>query len=281
MNYSRVSTNWSDNIERVFLDLDGTLYLGDKVLEGAVDFVNSLRRRGLPVHFISNNTSHSRKDGIRKLQRLGFDPQPEEMYSALDSTYDYLDQNGINKIALMANPSLEAEARERGFQLWQDDNSWDVQETLNQPQAVILAFDKTFSWNKLRWGMRLIKRGAQFIATHPDTFCPAVGEYDPDIACLIAAFETADCSDPIVIGKPSSLFLKSLLLKYDQDPRRCVVIGDRLYTDIVLANKLGMRSILTLSGEAKIEDINDINDDFASQLLPQIVISSVSDLICE
>ena len=277
--------NWLADIERVFLDLDGTLYLGETRLKGALELVNGLRFQDIPIHFISNNTSNARSQGIDKLKRLGFQPRPEEMYSALDSTMDYLEQHQIKNIALLALPALEEEARDAGIKLWQDTNSWDAEESNDTPDAVVLAFDKSFTWSKLRWGMRHIKNGAQFIATHPDTYCPTSGLYDPDIGCLIAAFQAAECPDPIVIGKPSDLFLKSFLIKNNQVASKCALIGDRIYTDMVLANKLNMRSILTLSGEAKQIDVDNLKqtDDkikIQNQSIgqPQLVVNSVADL---
>lgn len=268
-------SGWIQGVERVFLDLDGTLYLGEQVLPGAIQLVQFLRQSQIPLHFISNNTSNARQVGLDKLQRLGFEPQSQEMYSALDSTFDYLQSQGFQHLNLMANPAVEEEARSRGFKLWQDQHSWDTLESDDQPDAVVLAFDKTFNWDKLRWGMRHIKCGARFIATHPDTYCPAPGMYDPDIACMIAAFQTAGCPAPTVVGKPSNLFLKTLLEKHRQDPAQCVLIGDRIYTDMVLANSLGMRSILTLSGEATRADLEGLDH---SQGYPQFIVETVQDL---
>lgn len=263
-----------NDVERVFLDLDGTLYLGETVLPGALEFVQALRMKSIPLHFISNNTSNSRSMGMAKLQRLGFEPQDQEMYSALDSTFDYLQSQGIQFINLMAKPELEEEARERGFELWSDQVEWTAQDSDLQPQAVVLAFDQTFTWYKLRWGMRHMKRGARFIATHPDTYCPAPDMYDPDIACMIAAFETAGCPSPTIVGKPSPLFLSTLMNNYQQDPSKCLLIGDRIYTDMVLANSLGMKSVLTLGGEATLDDLEDLSPE---QGKPDYVIEDLSE----
>ena len=216
----------------VLLDQDGTLFLGGRALPGACEFVRALRAAGRQPVFLSNNTSRSLRRTIEQLRALGFEVSENEVRDAGWATRAFLERERISRIALFAN--LEA-----GFELdWED------------PSAVVLAYDTSFTFDKLVLAQSLLVRGVRFIATHPDRLCPTERGFVPDIASLIAALRSAGAPEPLVIGKPSPAMVLPILAERSCRPDECVMVGDRLYTDIRMAEESGLRSLLVLTGEA-------------------------------
>ena len=230
----------------VLLDLDGTIYRGEILIPGSLEFVNKLIEQNVDFRFISNNTSRSNEQTLNKLQSFGLPVTVQNMWSALDATWHFLNQKNIKELFLMALPEVSAEFTDRGFN-----------PISFEPEAVVLCFDLDFHYSKLQQGVHFIQKGIPFIATHPDQFCPTTHGYIPDIACLLAAFKAADCKDPQIIGKPYKTMVTPLLEDLQLKPEDCLVVGDRLYTDIALAVDLSMPSALVLTGEANVEDLHD------------------------
>ena len=221
------------------LDQDGTLFLGGKTLPGARDFVSALRERGISPVFLSNNTSRSLRRTLERLNALGFDAAPDEVRDAGWATRAFLVRERIRRIALFANEEVTADFEEAGFEL-----DWE------NPEAVVLAYDTSFTFGKLVLAQSLLMRGVRFIATHPDRLCPTENGFVPDIASLIAALRSAGTPEPLVIGKPSPTMVLPILQERGVLPDECVMVGDRLYTDIRMAEESGLRSLLVLTGEA-------------------------------
>ena len=203
------------------LDQDGTLFLGGKALPGARDFVSALRERGISPVFLSNNTSRSLRRTLERLNALGFDAAPDEVRDAGWATRAFLVRERIRRIALFANEEVTADFEEAGFEL-----DWE------NPEAVVLAYDTSFTFGKLVLAQSLLMRGVRFIATHPDRLCPTENGFVPDIASLIAALRSAGTPEPLVIGKPSPTMVLPILQERGVLPDECVMVGDRLYTDI-------------------------------------------------
>ncbi len=223
----------------VLLDQDGTLFLGGRALPGACEFVRALRAAGRQPVFLSNNTSRSLRRTIEQLRALGFEVSENEVRDAGWATRAFLERERISRIALFANPEVTEDFVEAGFELdWED------------PSAVVLAYDTSFTFDKLVLAQSLLVRGVRFIATHPDRLCPTERGFVPDIASLIAALRSAGAPEPLVIGKPSPAMVLPILAERSCRPDECVMVGDRLYTDIRMAEESGLRSLLVLTGEA-------------------------------
>jgi HAD superfamily hydrolase (TIGR01450 family) len=238
------------------LDLDGTLYKGTEIFPYTIDFINTLHTTGRTPIYFTNNSSRSTTKYLEKLRGIGISCEPKEIYTSANATIEYLLNHDIKHIFLMATPDLEAEFRENGFVLFNDELSLgndDVHLQLtgkNLPQAVVLAFDKTFTYQKFVIGHELITSGLPFYATHPDTHLPLEGDkMHPDIGTLIEAFYVATGKRPQVIGKPKKHIYQQLKDRLNCKKEQMVMIGDRLDTDIKGANDFGIMSILVLSGE--------------------------------
>ncbi len=244
------------------IDVDGTLCLGEKVIEGTPEYVESLRSRGVPFLIASNNSSMSSEQYLQKLLRLGFDVTSKDVLTATRVTVEFLRRYhpGKRVFALGMEGFIE-ELTEGGVNLVQD-----------SPDIVLLAYDKTLTFDKLNKAAHFIQRGARFIATHPDITCNSEDGYDVDIGSMIALLQAATGVTPEIIAKPEGTMadMSSDLIGVPKED--IYVVGDRLYTDIAFAKKNGMIAVLVLTGEAQVEDIDGY------PYKPDYIINSIMDL---
>ena len=227
-------------------DLDGTVYLGDRPIQGTIDFI----RRNLAlreIFFLTNNTSKNLDDYIRKLAGFGIEVGLEKILSPLLPLVDYLKDQGIHRIYPVGNTS---------FQTYIKEQMPDVVFTSGGDcQAVVLGYDTELTYQKLADSCLLLQRpDVRFLSTHPDMVCPSAKGPLPDTGSFVRLYEGATGRVPeLVFGKPNTLVLSPLLKRFRQD--EMVMVGDRLSTDKRLAENAGIDFILVLSGEAKRSDL--------------------------
>lgn len=213
------------NIRLVMLDMDGTIYKGSKLFDCTLPFLDFLKSNGIKYAFLSNNSSFSTNMYVQKLQKLGVNAAADEFYISTHYTIDYLHKNmpQVKKIYLLAIPEVMREFEAAGFELTDQD-----------PDAFVLAFDKTLTYEKLCKGAYFLRSGVPSIATHPDVFCPAnTGEWLVDCGAMIAALETSTNKKMTVLGKPDPGILRHAAWRFNiDDMAQCMMIGDRLSTDI-------------------------------------------------
>ncbi len=229
----------------VVLDMDGTVYLGDKPIRGAVDFIISNWNR-LDFYFLTNNTSKSPSTYIRKLNRMGIPAGEEQILSPVLPLVDYLRKNNIRTAYVVGNQDFCGDLHRRMPEL---------QQTPENPQAVILAFDTELTYEKLATSALLLEHRPEmpFLVTHPDKVCPTENGPIPDVGSMLALYKVATGRSPqCIFGKPDPNILKPLLDKYDR--KEMVMAGDRLSTDKKLAENACIDFILVLSGEATLEE---------------------------
>lgn len=235
-----------DSIRHFLLDMDGTTYLGDRLLPGAREFLAYLRAQGIGFHFLTNNSSQHRGQYAQKLQRLGLDVSEQEIFTSGEAAAIWLarQQPGA-RVYLVGTPALEEEFRAHGFALVEDD-----------PQVAVLGFDTTLTYAKLWRLCDLVRAGLPYIATHPDLNCPIDGGYMPDIGAMIAFVEASTGRRPdVIIGKPNPPIVQAIVEKTGLPVEALCMVGDRLYTDIALG-ATGMTTVLVLSGEATRADLD-------------------------
>jgi arabinose operon protein AraL len=246
-------------------DLDGTVYLGEHLIPGADRVIRLLREDGRKVLFLSNKPLSPREEYAAKLTRLGIPTGPEEVINSTLVLIRHLTRTAPGaKLFVIGEPPLLAEMARSGFILTDDPE---------KIEYVVAAFDRTFDYRKLLIAFRAIKKGAHFIATNPDRTCPFPdGEY-PDCAAIIAALE-AVTEKPVelVVGKPSPVTVQVLMEVMGSKPEECLLVGDRLETDIRMGLESGMATALVLTGVTTREMLA------ASPYQPRYVLESIADV---
>jgi HAD superfamily hydrolase (TIGR01450 family) len=242
---------WADAYYDAYVfDMDGTVYLGDDVLPGAQRTIRELQARGIPVRFLSNNPTKTASQYVAKLSRLGIDISEHHIVSTVEATVRWLVANmaGATVFAIAERPLLTALA-EAGIRQSDDPREIDV---------VIASYDRAFTYRKLQIAFDALRghRGARLIATNPDRYCPLPGGGgEPDSAAVIAAIEACTAAScEVVVGKPNPLMLELAIGDLDIDPTRCLMVGDRLSTDIRMATDAGIDSALPLTGDSRREE---------------------------
>ncbi len=243
---------WAENLYEAYVfDMDGTLYLGDKLLPGAKRLLEELRRLELPVRFLSNNPTKNPHQYLEKLEALGIAADLEEIASTVVTTVRWLKRNhpDATVFPIAEQPLIDA-LDAAGIKVSDDPEAIDI---------VIASYDRTFDYRKLQIAFDAIwfHKRAFLIATNPDKFCPFPGgRGEPDCAAIVAAIEACtgtECKE--IIGKPNPIMLREALGDLEVDLRNVVMVGDRLGTDIEMAVNAEMASAMTLTGESTWEEV--------------------------
>jgi HAD superfamily hydrolase (TIGR01450 family) len=232
-------------------DLDGTIYLGDHLLPGARRLVEELRRRGLAVRFLSNNPTRDPEQYAEKLERLGLPTPVDEIVNTVVTMTRWLLDNAPGAVVYpISEPPLVRALEKAGIRMSSDPAEIDV---------VVASYDRTFTYEKLQIAFDAIwyHKRARLVATNPDRFCPFPGgRGEPDCAAIIAAVEACTgvrCEANT--GKPDPAMLRAALAGLEVAPGDCVMVGDRLSTDIRMALDTGLAAALVLTGETRAEDL--------------------------
>lgn len=248
------------------LDMDGTIYLGNKMIEGADKFLENLRDKGKRYLFLTNNSSKSKKVYIEKLGKMGIEAKEDDVFTSGEATIIYLNKIKKNaKVYLMGTKELETEFINAGFEL--------VRERNKEIDFVVLGFDTTLTYEKLWIACEYLAAGVPYIATHPDFNCPLEdNKFMPDAGAMMAFLEASTGRKPTVIGKPNKHIIDAILEKYSLEKEDLVMVGDRLYTDIRTGLDNGITSILVLSGETDKKMLEK------TEFIPDYVFDSVKDI---
>ena len=246
-------------------DLDGTVYLGDHLIAGAERVVRVLRKMGRKVVFLSNKPLQGRDEYAAKLTRLGIPTAPDDVINSTFVLLRYLRKTAPGaRVFPIAEPPMIAELAANGFTITDDPGRIDY---------VIASFDRTFDYGKLLIAFRAIRSGAHFVATNPDRTCPfAEGEL-PDCAAVIAAIEAVtERPVEVIAGKPSPLAAEMILDAIGLRAHECLLVGDRLETDIRMALEAGMKAALVMTGGTTAEALGK------SSWHPHYVLESIADV---
>ena len=252
-------------------DMDGTIYLGSRVFDFAIRFIDNLRKSGRRVLFFTNNASHTTEFYVSKLTRLGFSPTPDEIMTSGDVTMEFLLRHRAGKqVYLVGTDELVENFKTRGIPLSDG--------TGKTCDIVVTSFDTTLTYGKLDNACRFVRNGAEYLSTHPDFNCPTEDGFIPDSGA-IAAFVTASTGKvPTYFGKPYRETVEMIEEATGIDRSEMCIFGDRLYTDIALGKRHGVCSVLVLSGETTEEDVmNAAEADRADYVFPSLL--EVDDLM--
>ena len=244
------------------LDLDGVVYHGRTVIPGACKSIDRLRSSGSRVIFLTNNATRTREAIARRLVDMGIPCDAGDVISSAYATSVYIKEKyGSSTIYPIGEQGLIEELERAGH-------------TINGLDAdhVVAGLDREFTYGKLTRALELLMNGAGFIATNTDAMLPIEHGFLPGAGSMVAAIQAASGVVPDVVGKPNKPIMDVLLKEYGLKSEECVMVGDRLETDILAGIRAGMRTVLVLTGASGIEDIE------SSGIRPDTVLGSIADL---
>jgi 4-nitrophenyl phosphatase len=239
-------------IKAVIFDLDGTVYLGNTLVPGAVEKVEELRKKGITVIFFTNAGTRSRKGVAMKLEGMGMRTEPGRIYCGAYLLARYIEEKhkGMKAFVIGERGILE-ECEELGVPL-----------TESGADIVAVGLDRAFDYRKLAKALAELGGGAILLASNKDATYPTESGPMPGAGSLVAAVEFASGKPAEVVGKPNKYSLKLIEKEHSLKPGEIIIVGDRLDTDIKYAKECGIRSALVLTGASKKSDIKDIKPDF-------------------
>ena len=251
-----------ENIEAIFLDLDGTIYMGDNLIDGAIDFLNRIEERGIKRFFLSNNSSKSVAQYLEKLEKMGIPANKEEVLLSTHDLLSWLKAENISETYLVGTEGMKEMLEEVGI----NTNS-------ENPQFVVLGYDTEITYEKLTNASIYLHRGVPLVVSHPDMVCPSPNGGLPDTGAYLALFEaTTGVTPKHICGKPNPGMILHKIIELGLTPNVCAMVGDRLYTDMEMADRAGVHGILVLSGEATENDATN------SPQRPSLIVDSVASL---
>ena len=257
------------NIRLFLFDMDGTLYLGNRLFDFTIELLDTIRSTGRRYLFMTNNSSKSVEDYIKKLANLGISAVREDFITSSQATAYYLKENYPNhRLYVCGTQSLKKELIMEGFT---------VTEHLPDVDCIVMGFDTELTFQKLEDVSRLLltRENIPYVATNPDYVCPTEFGSVPDCGSVCDMIYNATGKRPVVIGKPSPLMPQLAMERYGFSKEETAVVGDRIYTDIKSGLNAGITGILVMSGETTEEILNQSDDK------PHLVLQDASVIINE
>ena len=239
-------------LRHVALDMDGTIYMGSRLFPWTHKFLADLEAHGIGYSFLTNNPSKSVDDYLAALATMGIECGRERIYTTTIATIDYLRTHhpSAHRLFLLGTPSMVRQFEEVGFESVADSPE-------ERPDALVVAFDKTLTYERLCRAAWWAKEGVPYIATNPDRVCPT---NEPtvlvDCGSICRCIEHATGRTPdITLGKPDARMLDGIKERYGLEADEIAMCGDRIYTDIAMARNAGAFGVLVLSGESTEADV--------------------------
>lgn len=265
--------DWSrlKNCELFLFDMDGTLYLGDIVYPGAIELMRAFPELGKRYIYLTNNSSRAGTDYITRLQRLGFPCEAENVFTSGMATALYLNSRYPDaSVYLAGTKAFYRELKAYGIRLINDESGHASENTVD---VVVQGFDTELVYEKLNLACHYLRKGAAFIAANPDWVCPMPNdEVLPDCGSICKLLTAATGIEPTFIGKPNRNMIDVISEQTGIPNDRICAVGDRLYTDIAVAQNAGSVSVLVLSGETSEEMV------LQAERQPDYILPSVKEL---
>ncbi|MBP1987150.1 HAD-IIA family hydrolase [Halolamina salifodinae] len=255
------------------LDVDGTVVRGEQALPGTETGLTALDSRSIRRLFVSNNPTRPPEAYAEKLRAADINAAPDEIITAATSTVEYLRRHHPDEtVYLVGDPGVREQLERAGFDVWAADE--DAAEAAEAADVAVVSIDRSFDYDTLAAATRTIRgRDLPIVGTDPDAVIPAAEGNVPGSGAMIAAVAgTAERDPDAVLGKPHEITRRLALERLDCDPAECLVIGDRLDTDIALGADAGMTTVLVRSGVT-----NDARL-ARSDVTPDYVIDSLADI---
>jgi len=257
-------------IKCFLLDMDGTVTIGEEMLAGADGFFEKIGDR--QYIFVTNNSSHSADHYLKRLKKLGIKSSRDKIVISTDALIEniksiYSHKTEINCFVI-GTPDFESEIKASGINI--------VRKKGQNPDAVLVGFDTTLTYEKLDTACEYIRGNIPYYAANPDKVCPLKdGLVMPDCGAIISFLETCTSVKPVrIYGKPDNAMIDMVRRKYGFEKNEMAMVGDRIYTDLFFAKNAGIIGIAVLTGEATLEEIS------LQESLPDFVFDKIQD-ICD
>ena len=253
--------------KKLFLfDMDGTLYLGNRLFDFTLELLQTIRKNGGRYIFMTNNSSKSVQDYVKKLAGLGIEANPEDFMTSSQAMAYYLKKHYAGKtLYVSGTQSLKDELAREGF---------DITEDIDKVEVIVSGFDTELTFKKLEDMSRMLcTKELPYVATNPDYVCPTEFGSVPDCGSVSDMLFNVSGKRPLFIGKPSPLMPQLAMEKWGVTPEQTVVVGDRIYTDIKSGLNAGAMTVLVMSGETTYEILE------ASADKPLLVLKDCSEMI--
>ncbi|MGC8872905.1 MAG: HAD-IIA family hydrolase [Chloroflexia bacterium] len=224
----------------LLIDMDGVLYRGGVPLPGATDFLEWLKEREIRYLFVTNNSTRTPEQYAERLSRIGIPAEPREILTSALATRAFLQERAPRgtPVYLIGQEGLSSALFGDGHFLFDDQS----------PRFVVVGLDTHLTYEKLKRATLLIRAGATFIGTNPDRTFPSPEGITPGCGAILAAIEAATDVRPLIIGKPERWLFEAALQRLGATPEESGILGDRLDTDIAGGKRVGLKTLLVLTG---------------------------------
>ena len=252
------------NIKLFLLDMDGTIYLEYKLFPHILDFLELLTKNNIRYIFLTNNSSKNKESYLQMLNNLQIKVTDDSIFTSGMATGMYLQEHYKDKKVYLVGTN----------DLYNELLSYNINLVDENPDIVVVGFDRELIYKKLEKACEYLDNGAIFLATNADWLYPIAGKrYIPDCGSICEMLTRATGKKPIMIGKPSPEMINILAKKYNIPKDQIAMVGDRMYTDIASGFNAGVNTILVLSGESTMDDVNN------SSFKPDYIFNKLTDMM--
>lgn len=249
-------------IKCFILDLDGTVYLGKNILDGSIEFLETLERNKIPFKFFTNNSSKNAKFYVKKIKSMGYDAKDSMMLISNQVIINHIQEKMPDKkVFVLGNEYLKSDFIYSDINVVEED-----------PDVVVVGFDTSLAYENVSKACKFIRNGAVFLGVHPDFNCPIENGFIPDCGSICAMITASTGVVPEYFGKPSFHTLQYILNNTGFKAQEIAFVGDRLYTDIAIGHGNDAITILVLSGETKLQDLQE------SAVQPTLIFQSLKEV---
>ncbi|RWI16596.1 HAD-IIA family hydrolase [Mesorhizobium sp.] len=251
-------------VEGIISDLDGVVYRGKAPIPDAVETFNLWRTRGLPFCFVTNNSTHTPEDVIRKLAGFGLAIEPRNVVTSAITAAELIRANypQLSRVYVIGAPSLVAAITAVGLEV-----------TDRSPEVVVMGLDRSITHDKLRIAVNAILGGAVFVGTNPDLLLPTEDGFEPGAGAILAAVAAATQRKPLIVGKPEVHMIETALARLGTSRNSTVMIGDQIATDIQAGKRASLRAVLVTTGVPSRRD--------STLIAPDLTVASLSEINLE
>ena len=247
------------------LDMDGTIYLDNDLFDGTLDFLAAVKENGGRYLFLTNNSSKSTSAYVEKLSKIGIEASADDFLTSTDATCLYLKQYDGKKFYVSGTKSFESQLRASGVI-----TTTEIEDDIF---GIVMGYDTELTFKKLDDVSRLLtERELVYIAANPDWVCPTSYGYVPDCGSVAEMIKRATGKTPTFIGKPKPEMIFLALHKFGYSKEETLMIGDRVYTDIASGFNAGVDTVLVLSGESTLRDVEN------SDIKPTYIMDNIREI---